>query len=456
MSLISELKAVVDELDRVHKGATPWSEEVGIPAFVTAENGMQRYFTQKARENLWQFSNSLFQNRHLNSPKIELESYEKIVCQAVADMHSAGVFSKFEESEQGNLIHKLRSLIEERLAIIANEYTHYFPAWTLGMESDTPYSLGPVTFFNKIDWIDSVDFPQHGKDHYLNQSEANHRWKEILKGTLQGANDGSSIEGLANTVYRAVAECPALVKVTVRGYELKFSRKLARLVVKTSLDAISLGIGAQECFLQQALQDERLPQIGSDSLVESKGFLWLPGVSLGKRVHLQPPNRVRQALTDMEGILPAFAAILEGLIDPANHPQSKLANRWATALDWFGEGNRESSDAIALAKLGTCLDVLCCGGKNVGIRDMVVHLTGTNSDTQVIRGHRPRTLGQLIKNIYDHGRSQILHGTHYDRLESFATERHYAAYLARIVLIESALRLQTYSGPDEDKAFRSI
>ncbi|WP_428996361.1 hypothetical protein, partial [Pseudomonas aeruginosa] len=82
-----------------------------------------------------------------------------------------------------------------------------------------------------------------------------HRWKEILKDALQKANDGSSIEGLANAVYSAIVGCPALVKVTVRGYEREFSRKLARLVGKTALDAISLGFGAPECFLQQALQD---------------------------------------------------------------------------------------------------------------------------------------------------------------------------------------------------------
>lgn len=46
MGLKTELKALVDELDRVHKGATPWSEEAGIPDFITAENGMQRYFTK--------------------------------------------------------------------------------------------------------------------------------------------------------------------------------------------------------------------------------------------------------------------------------------------------------------------------------------------------------------------------------------------------------------------------
>lgn len=456
MGLKAELKALVDELDQIHKGATPWSEEPGIPDFVTAENGMQRFFTRKAREALGQFSSTLHQNRPQKSVKIESEAYQKVVRQTVADLHAAGELLGFDECDQGGLLPKLKLLIEERLASIANEHTHYFPAWTLGMERVSPFSLGPVTFLNRSDWIDSVDFPQHGKDHYLNQPEANHRWKETLKDALQNPNDGSSIEGLANTVYSAIVGCPALVKVTVRGYEREFSRKLARLVAKTALDAISLGFGAPECFLQQALQDERLPPAGSDRLVETKGFLWLPGSSLGKRITSQPPERVRQALDDMTSITPAFAAILDGLLDPSSHPHPKLANRWATALDWFGEGNRESSDAIALAKLGTCLDVLCCGGKNDGIREMVIHLTGTSSETQVVRGNRPRTLKQLVKDIYDHGRSQILHGTHYDRLESFAAERQYATYLARIVLIECAVRLQHYGGSDEDKAFRTI
>lgn len=456
MGLKTELKALLDELDRVHKGAAPWSEEADIPDFVTAENGMQRYFTRKAREALGQFSSTLHQNRPLNSVKVESEAYQKIVRQAVSDMHATGELSGFDECDQRGLLPKLKLLIEERLASIANEYTHYFPAWTLGMERTSPFSLGPVTFLNRSDWIDSVDFPQQGKDRYLNQAEANHRWKDILKDALQKPDDRSPIEGLANTVYGAIVRCPALVKVSVRGYELEFSRKLARLVGKTALDAISLGFGAPECFLQQALQDERLPPVGSDRLVQTNGFLWLPGSSLGKRILSQPHKRVMQALGDMASILPAFAAILEGLLEPSNHPHPKLANRWATALDWFGEGNRESSDAIALAKLGTCLDVLCCGGKNDGIREMVIHLTGMSGDMQVVQGNHPRTLKQLVKDIYDHGRSQILHGTHYDRLESFAAERQYAAYLARIVLIECAVRLQRYGGQDEDKAFRKI
>jgi hypothetical protein len=134
MGLKTELKALVNELDRMHIGATPWAEDIGFPDFVTAENGMQRHFTQKARKALWQFSRTLHDNRPLNSPKIELEEYGKIVRQSVADMHAADEFLGFDESDPGDLLTRLKSRIEDRIACIANEYTHYFPAWTLGME----------------------------------------------------------------------------------------------------------------------------------------------------------------------------------------------------------------------------------------------------------------------------------------------------------------------------------
>lgn len=456
MSLRTELEVLVDELDQTHKGAFSWSNEDGFPEFSTAENGLQRHFTKKAREALWRLSSTLHQNRDKTAIRIELGNYQKYVRQAIADLHASETLSRSPADSDGNgnnPLVRLKKLVEERIANSHKAFTHYFPAWTLGIE---PFALGPVDFLSRTDWIDSVDFSQQAKDCFLNQPEANYRWREILKETFEHPNGNTVLDGLAGPIYSAIEKCPALIKVTIHGYEQEFSRKLARLVCKTALDAISLGVGTRECFLQQALQDERLPPVGTHSLVETDGFLWLPGTHLGHRIPGIPPQRMQQALNDMAEIRKAFEAILEKLVNPSIHQHPNLANRWATALDWYGEGCRESSDAIALAKLGTSLDVLCCGGKFNGIRDMVVHLTGTSSDTQVIGGDHPRTLGQLIKDIYDHGRSQILHGTHYDRLESFAAERQYASHLARIVLIESAIRLQHYSGPDEDKAFRTI
>lgn len=456
VSLRTELEALVNELDQTHRGAFSWSTEDGFPEFSTAENGLQRHFTKKARESLWRLSSTLHQNRDRTVTRIELGNYQKYVRQAIADLHASEALSgsPIDNADNGNdPLVRLRNLVEERVANSHKAFTHYFPAWTLGIE---PFALGPVEFLSRTAWIDSVDFHQRAKDHFLNQPEANYRWREILKEAFEQPNGKSVLDGLAGPIYGAIQKCPTLIKVTIQGYEQEFSRKLARLVCKTALDAISLGIGPRECFLQQALQDERLPPVGNHSLVETDGFLWLPGTHLGHRIPGITPQRMKQSLKDMAEILQAFAAILAQLVNPSHHPHPNLANRWATALDWYGEGCRESSDAIAVAKLGTCLDVLCCGGKKPGILKMVVHLTDTPETTEVVSGIRPRTLKQLVEDIYEHGRSQILHGNHYDRLEPFATEREHSAYLARITLIMAAVRLQHYSGPDDDKAFRTI
>ena len=55
--------------------------------------------------------------------------------------------------------------------------------------------------------------------------------------------------------------------------------------------------------------------------------------------------------------------------------------------------------------------------------------------------------------MYNHGRSEILHGNRYDRLEDLEDERRRAFDLARIALSVSAVRLHSYTGADEDKAF---
>ena len=301
-----------------------------------------------------------------------------------------------------------------------------------------------------------MDFPEQWKNRYLNEPEANYKWKEILKDALEKPHERAPISGLADTVYSAVEKCPSLIKVKISGYEKYFSRKLARIVCKTALDSISLCIGSKDLFHQQALQEERLPPIGTFSIVETDGFLWLPGQSLSGRIPFLSGDMIDKAISDIRSVIPAIAFILEGIVAPYRHRFPKLSNRWATALDWFAEGCRESSDSIAVAKLGTSLDVLSAGGKYAGIATMVSNLLDIDGDQEVTRGENPLTLNKVIKEIYDDGRSKILHGTYFNRLEAMKIERERAFFFARIALIESAVRLMKYGGADNDDAFRAI
>lgn len=87
---------------------------------------------------------------------------------------------------------------------------------------------------------------------------------------------------------------------------------------------------------------------------------------------------------------------------------------------------------------------------------MVEHLTGKRRDDVVVKGDAPMTLANVIKEVYDRGRSQILHGTRTDRMEPLEHERKIASEVSRVVLIECAMRLHNYLGEDEHKAFRSM
>ncbi|QHG87872.1 hypothetical protein EBN15_13965 [Xanthomonas cucurbitae] len=79
-----------------------------------------------------------------------------------------------------------------------------------------------------------------------------------------------------------------------------------------------------------------------------------------------------------------------------------------------------------------------------------------DSDAVVTKWPEPRTLKKWVDNIYEKGRSQILHGNHVDRLKSFAETRQVAQQLCGITLRIALERLSSYDGADEPRAFQSM
>ena len=71
MKITTQLKILVEELNRIHQADEPWSECDSLPDFVTAENGVHRYFTQKAISALWVFQ--IFYFKIGLKPRIELK-----------------------------------------------------------------------------------------------------------------------------------------------------------------------------------------------------------------------------------------------------------------------------------------------------------------------------------------------------------------------------------------------
>lgn len=457
MTLREQLAILVAELDRIHEDEERfWKElhaDASFPDMVVEANGQERHFLPVARTLLHRFASALHRDCRGHRKVIDAARFHSLVRQAVADLHAEGRFASATDSKAALKV--LKSEVAGRVAMGVRAYTHHCPARTLGIEQRAEFHIGPVTFRTRDAWIGAIEFRPEFLSKFSTTPDENLRWKALLKDALDAPQDRKP-PGAASMLYSAIRSCPSLLSVEINGLEFGLSMKLADLVCKSALDAVSLAFGEPEYFHQQALHGERSLPLHTNTLVSSDGYLASTGSHAGAGFPRLTPGKAADGALDYANLFDAFGCALTGLADPSTHPHPLLAQRWTTALDWFAEGQREKSDAIALIKIAAAMDVLANGGKTHGIRAMVEHLTGRQADDVVVKGESDMTLAQVVKEMYDEGRSQILHGSKTDRMVSMVRERRIASVLGRIVLIECALRLRNYTGTDDDKAFRTM
>jgi hypothetical protein len=452
MKIRDHLQTLVEELDSVH-GDQPidWSRFGNFPNFVTANTGVQRHFTQKALKAIRDISRLMHVNQASLSSVMELKILQDIVRICAANLHAQGLLSANDVTESQQ---RLSKAIQDVVTELRIHFTHHIPAKTLGFELQDAFPLGPVTVYRRDKWIESTRFaPVELKMAGLAEDE---EWRAKVRAGLSGATKSGDHDSLSESVLDSIRSYNSVLTVDVAGYEQALSEKVAHIVCKSALDAVSLAFVNGRAFQQQTLHGERLGPTMTTKMIGIDGLTRLPGWSLGPQIPVTDPKRARAQIDQYPEVFQAMGSILSGLLAPGSSPHPDLAKRWTTALDWLAEGCRERNDAVGLAKVATSLDVLACGGRYQGILDMLVNLLGIPESFVVVSGEDPLTLADLVKRVYDSGRSQILHGTHFDRLKSFEVMREYGIQLSARALLEAALRLHKYAGKDDTKAFRTM
>lgn len=460
MKLTEILTSLVQELNPINNADVfpkVFREGNGLPIFSTSENGYTVFFSEASSCYIRQIAKTLFEEDLGISSVTELNNFQKIVRQVVTDLYAENELLINSDDECKESVKKLKVKSKEVVDELNKEFVHYFPAWTINLMDAKPFQFGAVTLMSRLQWLESVNLHEKLLDRYLGKPEENKLWKENIKQALEAKPLPDRAEGdLADDFYKTIKDAPAILKVKVVGYEKELSRKVGQIVCKSTLDAISLLLGRPDIFSTQTLQVERsLPHL-IYTLVETDGFLWLPGSSRTKRFQVINHQEAITLVNENADIVRAFEKIFSALLNPSATSHPELSKRWTTALDWYAEGCREQNTAIAVAKIGTALDVLACGGKFGGILNMVSNLLPCSENEIVVKGELDWSLKKLIREIYDNGRSQILHGTHYDRLKSFEQLNVLAIQITRFVLVEAAIRLNEYTGADSEKAFLTM
>lgn len=443
MSIKEILNEIIKELGNI--GDTGFD-------FMTARNGFQCGFTREANRLFYLLSDVIHKNDS-QFKTIELENFVKIVKQCTIDFYTENEFKNYTENDI-LIIQKLKEYIKAITIKQMTMFTHYIPAMTLGMEKVEIFKLGTVEIMSLENWIDSINII--GRECFNNYD-----WKKYLKAKLKNETIEAPPEPcdwMLDSIYNAIKNAQSIIKISINNFERDYSYKLAKIIAKTTLDSISLLLN-KDAFYQQVLISERIAPVMTYRIVESNGNLWLPGNSLGKRVPIISARQAHEELVkdDNKKIIEAMSKILCALEDPRNSEYPKLSSRWATALDWYAEGIREENDAIALTKIATSLDVLSSGGKNPGILEMLNKIFNISDNTVVLKDiSKDITLKEFVKEIYDYGRSKILHGTHHERLQSFEKQREQASIITKIALLECLLLLNSYSGKDLDVGFGKL
>jgi len=303
-------------------------------------------------------------------------------------------------------------------------------------------------------WIDSISIT--GRECFQKFD-----WRKYLKDRLNKKTPEipeEPCDWMIDMVFNSIEKAPAMIKVTIKNFEKGYSYKLANIIAKTTLDSISL-LFNKDVFYQQILLSERVIPVMTYGIIETEGNLWLPSSSLSPRIPIISPKKSHEELlkNDSQKFIQATSNILYALKNPQEAQYPKLSGRWATALDWYAEGIREQNDAIALTKIASSLDVLSNGGKYRGILEMLKHIFSIDEDTIILKDIQKETnLKDFVRDIYDYGRSKILHGTHYERLKSFEKQRDQASIIARKALLGCLFLLDDYTGEDLESGFGEL
>ncbi|HEU4663160.1 MAG TPA: hypothetical protein VFS55_03940, partial [Dokdonella sp.] len=405
MKLDEALTQVVEEFDHVHPDGQVDVNKLDkgvLPTFVTAESGHQLHYTKKSLEALLHISHILY--RASNSlPKIVGESgYYAMVRQAIADCYASGDFApKVGGVPNGKACLKRR--LAEAVAAMTTEFTHSFPAWTMNVEAQRKFAIGPVVFLTRDKWLDSVHFSRKALQYFAKRpGKGDTDWKRRVRELLAGKARPSKSWPLADWVYRAIKDAPSVLKVKVIGSERALSRQRARYAARTALDCLALLFQDAEHHAQFVLGDDRVVPVSGSTLIESRGHLWVPGSGLKLRgwTGAEADAIAAVASPKEKKLLKAAGAVIRTLLDPLRSKHPQLIQRWATALAVASEGCRETHDGLALAKLASSLDILSGGGMEKGIRAMLLHQTGHKANDVMVKGPAPMTFKEVVNRIY--------------------------------------------------------
>lgn len=424
-----------------------------FPDIITTRSGKQITYVGELRYKIELIAIIIKDNLPNSLKNISYKSLYEICRDSICDLYTENILHEGIIKNNREHIKTLKKEIHKRIEESLMKLTHNIPANTCLFPFSESVLIGPVTIYSNLEWVKHIELNKRLIQDLSIKDEDLTTWKEEIIKLASPLEPNETKNSIAYSLYEKIKKSNSVLKIEIEYFEFELSVQLAKISAQTALDSFSLIFNNKNVFIQQNLYSRPTPPIRFDILISHDNELTFARSHLTERVPMYNGDDISKLLKEQSEFINAAGKIINSVINKNPQPHKSLSIRWTTSLNWYSEAQREQDDAIALAKIGISLDVLSGGGEWLGILKMVKNVLKID-DQFIIFEHPEKTaLREFISDLYNKGRSQIVHGNHIDKLIPFEEQRKKASLICREILMASAKNLIKYNGNESHDAF---
>lgn len=433
MATLHELSVtIINELARLqNEPGIAWDESdpFPFPRMIGLGDGRYIFVSKKIDDAICKIADKLLSEDPLLSSRFTLAEWRRTVRTAFGQPLSMMELDNPVDQNAAYVLDAVRSNLANNVRQFGAR-EHAFGCTLFGDSSARRFSIGPVRFEPRTDWL--ARKCSEGVISEITRRRIARAWA----GNKLRKRKPSAESVIENDIIDAVETSPFICSVVTFGLAPDASQERALTTARLAIAAMALLWRTPSSALAgMNLQYDR-------HLYRRKVLAFGPRTRLSTRSeisHLPHGPALKDGewetlLAENASFFDVIAEVLGFVVDPSSkQSRQDILNTLAQALLWFHEGCRESVTLMAIVKFTASLDALACGGKSSGIKKLISARLGLRGNAP-IRPDGP-TMNAAIDQIYSEGRSRTIHGTNNRLGHDWSGTKGLAEQFARLCLV---------------------
>jgi len=430
----SLLETILDDVIKTatmpFKGWLALSPSPFVPLAIPVESGGRYSVSQAGVDAAHKLTQQAWQAREDLRQTLTRDEFDRLSFTAIGEtvLHSPARLPETVDDPS-------KSLVDDAfLAVLADDYRanvnrladqtrpsvdRHIPCHLFHGDQAVPaFSVGPVEFRPRTDWLDSFVINPHERA----------RIREVETGALrfEDLRQQAFAPGSARELFNAWEVLSALrgfewvATVRMVGHALTQSHRKASIIVGLAIDAIGLRFQVEDA--RRFTKAGRQHLFSEDRMATSPTGVFLRGSSVQMPGLGGKPGSLAAKVAAERPFLDAAGRVLDAYVICRQTGRAPhLVERWANALYWVGEARREASDFMAVVNYGCAADGLSGAGGEA--REMIDFAVAALNPTSKPALPDALSVEDAVTNVYREGRNKLVHGETPGLFEDLADTR---------------------------------